>query len=102
MSSARKALIIREARPVSEIASEIADALGRVAEELCAISGSLAYIAAETHSETAGEQRELAAVIYHTARKRFGGIKYDGVEIGKATIEQLDKMWLKMLGSKPR
>jgi hypothetical protein len=25
------------------------------------------------HSGTAGEQRELAAVIYHTGKQRFGG-----------------------------
>lgn len=85
-----------------EIASEIAEALSRLADEVACVSGSLAYMAAGKHSGTAGEQRQLAAVIYHTARKRFGGVKYDGVAIDRATIEQLDKMWLKMLDGKRR
>lgn len=84
-----------------EVASEIADALNRNADELAAIAGSLAYIGAANHAKTAGEQRQLAAVIYCTAKQRFGGVKYDGLPIDRATIEELDAMWLKMLG-KPR
>lgn len=89
-----------KAEPMAEIASEIADALNRLADEVACVAGSLAYLAAAKHSGTSGEQRQLAAVAYCTAKQRFGGIKYDGVKIDQATIEQLDLMWLKMLGSK--
>ena len=99
-SSARKQLIVRKASPVSEIASEIAEALNRAADELAGIAGSLAYIAASKHSGTAGEQRQLAAVIYETGVRRFGGIKYDGEPIDQATVDELGKMWRKMMAGK--
>lgn len=97
-STARKHMIIRGSRPVSEIASEIADAVRAHTDEVAALAGAVAYLAAAKHSETAGEQRQLGAAIYHTAKQRFGGLNYDGVEIGAATMQQLDAMWSKMAG----
>ena len=97
MSTARKRAIIERPRAVSEIASEIADALRALTDEVAAVGGALSYLAASKHSTTAGEQRQLGAVIYHTGRKRFGGLKYDGEQIDQATIDSLDKMLRKIL-----
>ena len=97
MTRARKALIVRTSA-VSETApsaSVIGDGLQAVATAFDRLTGVMAYLAALEHSETAGEQRQLAAVIYQTAAKRFGGVKYDGQPIDQATIDQLDAMWAK-------
>ena len=106
MSRARSQAIVAKVRPVSEtaVASEIADAIHRLADacygikdELAGVGGALSYMAAADPKRTAGEQRQLGAVIYHTGRKRFGGLKYDGEVIDQATIENLDKMFRKLL-----
>lgn len=97
MSRARYRAIVAKASTVPEIASEIAEALNRVADELAGIGGALSYFAASKHSGTAGEQRLLGGVIYHTAKQRFGGLKYDGEPIDQMTIESLDKLFRKML-----
>lgn len=94
-STARKAQIIERAEPVSEIASEIGDRLQAVSESFLTCAGIFAYIAAAEHSSTAGEQRQLAAVMFHTARQRFGGVKFDGARIDQQTIDELDEMWCK-------
>jgi hypothetical protein len=92
-STAAKARIIGRAKPVSEIASEIGDKLQAVSESFLTLAGIAAYIAASEHTATAGEQRQLAAVMFHTARQRFGGVKYDGALIDQSTINELDEMW---------
>jgi hypothetical protein len=97
MSRIRKQLIVEKAGPVTEIASEIADAINRLADECAGVAGALSYLAASKHSVTAGEQRQLGAVIYHTSVRRFGGIKYDGEHIDQMTIENLDKTFRKLL-----
>lgn len=96
MTASRKYRILREA-PVNDVASEIADALNHVADELAGIAGALSYLAASKHSETAGEQRILAGVVYHTAVQRFGGLKYDGDPIDQMTIDDLAKTFRKLL-----
>jgi hypothetical protein len=75
---------------VSEIASEIASALQDVAAALC-------YEAATRYVGTAGEQRQIAATMFHTAQKRFGGVKYDGQRIEEMDIRQLDQLWNKLI-----
>lgn len=102
MNRARKSAIVEKARPVPEIASEIADALNRTAEAFETFAGIAAYIAAAEHTETAGEQRQLAAVMYQTAVLKFGGVKYDGKVIDEATIAELDEMWCKFFKIDPR
>jgi hypothetical protein len=82
---------------VPEIASELAEALHRCADELAGIGGSLAYLAAASPQRTAGEQRQLAAVIYHTAIQKFGGVKYDGDPIDQKTIDELGTTFRKLL-----
>lgn len=95
MSSARKRAIVEATVP--EIASVVADALDRLTDEVAAVAGALSYMAASKHSGTAGEQRLLGGVIYHTARQRFGGLKYDGEPIDQMTIDSLDKLMRKLL-----
>jgi hypothetical protein len=101
-STAQKARIVERAEPVPEIASEIGDALRAVSDSFLTFAGIAAYIAASEHSETAGEQRQLAAVMFHTAAKRFGGVKYDGQHIDQATIEELDAMWCQFFKIDPK
>lgn len=95
MSRARKLAIHRKASGVSEIASEIASALEDVAAALC-------FDAATKYIGTAGEQRQIAGVMFHTCQKRFGGVKYDGQPINKATIDQLDAMWDKLISGRAK
>jgi hypothetical protein len=80
---------------VVEIASEIAEALTDVAAALC-------FDAATKYEGTAGEQRQIAGVMFQIAQKRFGGVKYDGVAIDQATIEQLDRMWKGLIDGRKR
>jgi hypothetical protein len=80
-----------------ETASEIADAIHRLADECAGIAGALSYLAAAKHSGTAGEQRLLGAVIYQTSIQRFGGLKYDGEPIDQMTIDDLAKTFRKLL-----
>jgi hypothetical protein len=87
MSSARKYQLAFRSQPVTEIAIELAEALHRCADELAAIGGALSYLAAAKHSGTAGEQRILGGVIYHTGKQQFGGVKYDGEPIDQMTID---------------
>jgi single-stranded DNA-specific DHH superfamily exonuclease len=100
MSSARKRAIVEAAVP--EIASEIAEALHRVADSFETLACVFAYGAAADMVETAGEQRQLAGVMFATARKRFGGVKYDGQKITEANIEELDAMWCKFFKIDPK
>lgn len=100
-STASKAAILKD-RPVTEIASEIAGGLSQAGESFLTLAGIMAYIAAAEHSETAGEQRQLAAVMFHTAKLKFGGVKYDGQRIDQATIEDLDAMWMKFFRIDPK
>ena len=86
---------------MSEIASEIAASIDRAADAFASLAGVIAYLAAMDHSETAGEQRQLAAVIFHTAAQRFGGVKYDGRVIDAATVEDMDEMWMRVFKMDP-
>lgn len=88
-STARKAALLGS-RPVPEIASEIADALQDVAAALC-------YSAATRYNGTAGEQRQIAATMFHIGQKRFGGVKYDGERIEDMDTRQLDALWNKLI-----
>jgi hypothetical protein len=102
MSRARSKAIIEKAEPVSETASQIADALHAVSESFLTCAGIFAYVAAAEHSGTAGEQRQLAAVMFHTAKLKFGGVKYDGQRIDEATISELDDMWCRFFRIDPK
>jgi hypothetical protein len=94
MSRIRKALILK-AKPVSETASLIAEALTDVAAALC-------FDAATKYQGTAGEQRQIAAVMFHTCQKRFGGVKYDGKKLEQMDVPELDALWQRLIGGRPR
>ena len=101
--TARKAAILSNAEAaVPEIASEIAEGLHRVADSFETLAGVFAYIAAADLAETAGEQRQLAAVMVSTAKQRFGGVKYDGLRITDQNIEMLDTMWARFFNIDPK
>jgi hypothetical protein len=86
-----------------EVASEIAEALHRVSESFLTLAGIGAYIAASNDEGlTQGEIRQTAAVMFHTARQQFGGVKYDGQRIENANLEELDAMWCKLLRIDPK
>ena len=87
---------------MSDVPTIVSDAIEAHTNEVAALSGAVAYLAAMEHAGTAGEQRQLAACIYHTSKMRFGGVKYDGQLIENMTIEELDRMWLKMTGKRLR
>jgi hypothetical protein len=93
MNRIRKARILERASAVPEIASEIADALTDVAAALC-------FDAATKYIGTAGEQRQIAATMFHTCQKRFGGVKYDGQKIEDMDIRELDALWQKLIGGR--
>jgi hypothetical protein len=97
---AEKSAIVEAAVP--EIASEIAEALHRVADSFETLAGVFAYGAAADLVETAGEQRQLAAVMVATAKQKFGGVKYDGLKITEQDLEMLDAMWLKFFKIDPK
>ena len=82
--------------------SEIAAAFRYAGDNFATLAGIMAYVAAAEHTETAGEQRQLAAVMFHTAAKQFGGVKYDGQQIDQATIDELDEMWAKFFRIDPK
>lgn len=89
-TSARKYACHRKVPAVSEIASQIGGGLLALAEAVETHACIMAYLAAAEHTRTAGEQRQLAAVMFQTARKRFGGVKYDGLRIEDLDLEGLD------------
>jgi hypothetical protein len=99
-SSARKRAIVEAAVP--EIASEIAEALHRVADSFETLACIGAYCAAADLAETAGEQRQLAGVMYATAKLRFGGVKYEGVRITEQDQSELDAMWARFFKIDPK
>jgi hypothetical protein len=102
-SRSRKQAIVERASTVSENpASEIAEALHRVADTFETLGCIMAYCAAADMVETAGEQRQLAAVMHQTARLRFGGVKYDGQVINDQNIDELDAMWCKFFKVDPK
>jgi hypothetical protein len=101
MSRARSYYILEGAVP--EVASEIAEALNAVADSFLTLAGIGAYIAASNDEElTQGEIRQTAAVMFHTARQKFGGVKYDGRKIEEADLAELDAMWCKLMNIDPK
>ena len=92
----RKLRILRKAEPVSETASIIADALEDVAGSICCLAST------RFEGMTPGERRQIAAVMFQTAKLRFGGVKYDGQKISQMEIEQLDQLWVKLTGGRLR
>lgn len=74
MSRTRKRLILERAAPVPEYASEVAEAMNRLADVGELIAGGLFAIAAGCHTDTLGNQRNMAAVFSSDAASRYGDI----------------------------
>ena len=81
MSRIRKRYILERSEAVSEYSSEVAEAMHRLADaanrvgdvgEL--IAGGLFAIAAGCHTDTLGNQRNMAAVFHSDALNRYGDI----------------------------
>jgi hypothetical protein len=105
-SRSRKQAIVERASAVPEIASEIAEGLryaaDRIADAWETHACIMAYIAAAEFTETAGEQRQLAATQYQVAKKRFGGVKYDGRRIEDLDMDGLDAVMCRFMGVDPK
>jgi hypothetical protein len=76
MSSVRKRRILERARPVSEsaVASQIADALHRLADVGELVAGGLFSIAAGMKTDKLGDQRNMTAVFMADAANRYGDV----------------------------
>lgn len=85
-----------------EYGSVVADAMNNVADAMTDVAAALCYEAATRYVGTAGEQRQIAAVMFHTGRQRFGGVKYDGRKIEEMDIPELDALWQKLTGGRPK
>jgi hypothetical protein len=84
-----------------EYESVVAASMHAIADALDSVSASICYLAANQYEgKTPGEKREMAAVMFHTGRQRFGGIKHDGRRIADADVVELDELWSKMTGKK--
>ena len=72
----RKARIVRKATPVSEtaVASEIAEALHRVADTFELVAGGLFAIAAGANTDAPDKQRNMAAVFQADSLSRYGDV----------------------------
>ena len=73
-SSARKNEIVRRARPMSEMASEVRAGFDNLADAVRTLAGTMASVAAAAHTDTLGNQRNMAAVIFADAEDRFGDL----------------------------
>lgn len=94
-SRARKLAIIEKAEPVPETASLIAEALTDVAAALC-------FDAATKYEGTAGEQRQIAGVMFQIAQRRFRDVKVNGEKLCSADAEMLEKMWRTLIDGRKR
>jgi hypothetical protein len=73
MSRARKALIVQEAT-VPEFVSETREGMDNIADAIRTLAGVMASVAAGMHTDTLGNQRNMAGVIYSDAHERFGDV----------------------------
>lgn len=74
MNRARKSLIVRRAKPVDEYVSETREGLDNIADAVRTLAGVFASLAASQHTDTLGNQRNMAGVIYADAQERFGDV----------------------------
>lgn len=75
MSSARKRAIIGKAEAVvPEFVSETREGMDNIADALRTLAGVMASVAAAAHTDTLGNQRNMAGVIFADAQERFGDV----------------------------
>jgi hypothetical protein len=97
--TARKHEIVRAAGD-GDYVSEVAQAIERLADAGDSIAAALCYEAATRYIGTAGEQRQIAATMFHTAKRKFGGVKYDGERIEAMDVRTLDALWQKLISGR--
>jgi hypothetical protein len=73
-SRSRKQAIVERASAVPEIASEVREGLENLADAVRTLAGVMASCAAAAHTDTLGNQRNMAGVIYADAQERFGDV----------------------------
>ena len=73
MSRARKSRILGRSHAVSYV-SETREGMDNIADAVRTLAGVMASIAGGMHTETTGEQRDMAGVIYADAHERFGDV----------------------------
>lgn len=71
MTAARKAAIVRKAAPVSEYLTETREGMDNIADAIRTLAGVISSVAAGMHTNTLGNQRNMAAVIFRDAQDRF-------------------------------
>jgi hypothetical protein len=72
-STARKARILERAGPVSYV-SEVREGMDNIADGIRTLAGVMASVAAAAHTDTLGNQRNMASVIFADAAERFGDV----------------------------
>ena len=70
MSRARKALIVLEA-PVTEFEHGVAESINNLADAVRTVGAVFASVAAGMNTDTVGDQRNMAGVIFADAQVRF-------------------------------
>jgi hypothetical protein len=59
---------------VPEIASEVREGLENLGDAVRTLAGVMASVAAAAHTDTLGNQRNMAGVIFADASERFGDV----------------------------
>lgn len=72
MNRVRKRLILERAEAVPDYEGSVADAMGNLADAARTLAGAICTAAAAAHTKTPGEQRDMAAVFFDDATRRFG------------------------------
>lgn len=94
MNRARSRAIVLQEAPVTEVASEIGEALRAVADAINTLAGVGAWCAAAEHSDTHGRQSQMAAVIMRFAKEGFYSQKVNGDKVCEADEEKVRAMLL--------
>ena len=83
---------------MSEVASEIADAIQGFTKAVQQLSGVMAWCAAEGNSDTHGRQAEMAAVILRFAHEGYFHTKVDGKKVCDADADEARAMLDRLFG----
>lgn len=60
--------------PEPEFVSETREGMDNIADSIRTLAGVMASLAASVHTDTLGNQRNMAGVIYTDAQERFGDV----------------------------
>jgi hypothetical protein len=74
MSRARKALIVISEAPVTEFEHGVSEAINNLADAVRTVGAVFASVAAGMNTDTVGDQRNMAGVIFADAQERFGDV----------------------------